>query len=78
VAVDDNAGGVSFAGVEAAVFVVVQKMEHGFQGGAAIAIREDGGMQPERVALLEIVGHERFSVNEIIGAHTAAHKSNDD
>jgi hypothetical protein len=53
-------------------------MEHGFQGGAAVAIREDGGMQPERVALLEIVGHERFSVNEIVGAHTAAHKSNDD
>jgi hypothetical protein len=53
-------------------------MEHGFQGGAAVAIREDGGMQPERVALLKIVGHERFSVNEIVGAHAAPHKSNDD
>jgi hypothetical protein len=43
-----------------------------------VAICEDGGVQPERVALLEIGGHERFSVNKIIGAHTAAHKSNND
>ncbi|MDQ1453985.1 MAG: hypothetical protein QOK38_3851 [Acidobacteriaceae bacterium] len=77
VAVYDDAGAALFGGAQAAIFVLVQKTEHGFEGGVAVAVGKDGSVQPERIALLEIPRHRGFPVNEIVRPDIATHKADD-
>src|SRR6202041_1653285 len=74
---DDDARGLFFPGAQTTVLVPVQKLEHGFEGDVSLMICKDRSMQGQRVALLQLLGQKRFSVNKIVRTHAATHKADD-